>query len=499
LTTQNSRLSAFPRLRWLAFWLLVIFVLLAAVVNWQTRQAWKEYVAEAKAKGDSFDPASVIPPPIPDAENFAMAPIFQPLFDNSMRGTPQWEVLEHLNLSGGKGFPFRQGCWPDGRLVDLAAWQKYFRERKDLPKAPQPGAPAADVLLALSKFDKEISELHREAGARPRSRFPVRYEDGIRAAMPHLSLFMRVVAIADLRAVAELSAGRSSAASEDLLLGFRLASSISEEPMCFPLSIRALIFRAAFEPMWEGLMRRQWTEEQLALFETRLAEIHLAADCRAAARGERNLEMFPDLDALERDPHRYRRLGTSNLETVVYQALVFLAPTVLIEANKVSVGQWCDRVFICTDPVKNRFLSDRIRELQMESETMEEGAGNSLGSVFAQPFAGEMFSMLLQCAEAQESVNLMRVAIALERHRLRHGDYPETIEMLDPRAASNGLPGDAATDRPVHYARTPDGRFTLYYEGWNGVDDGGKMAWQNKDHRWADFTKGDWVWPWPEP
>ena len=40
---------------------------------------------------------------------------------------------------------------------------------------PQPQTPAADVLLALSKYDSTIEEL-RGAAALPASRFPLNYD-----------------------------------------------------------------------------------------------------------------------------------------------------------------------------------------------------------------------------------------------------------------------------------------------------------------------------------
>ena len=49
------------------------------------------------------------------------------------------------------------------KISDLKAWQNYYRAlaatTNEFPVAPQPQSPAADVLLALSKYDPAIEEL----------------------------------------------------------------------------------------------------------------------------------------------------------------------------------------------------------------------------------------------------------------------------------------------------------------------------------------------------
>jgi hypothetical protein len=91
-------------------------------------------------------------------------------------------------------------------------------------------------------------------------------------------------------------------------------------------------------------------------------------------------------------------------------------------------------------------------------------------------------------------VGLARTAVALERYRLAHGEYPETLDALAPQFIEK-VPHDVVGGQPLHYRRTPDGQFVLYSVGWNETDDDGEVV-LKKDGA-VDISNGDWVWRYP--
>jgi hypothetical protein len=97
-------------------------------------------------------------------------------------------------------------------------------------------------------------------------------------------------------------------------------------------------------------------------------------------------------------------------------------------------------------------------------------------------------------ARAQTSVDLARVACALERYRLANGQFPETLDALAPRFIEK-LPHDIINGQPLRYRRTDDGQFVLYSVGWNETDDGGNVELTKSGS--LDWQKGDWVWRYP--
>ena len=141
------------------------------------------------------------------------------------------------------------GYWQKMSLTDLKAWQTYYRNptnanaAKEFPIAPQPQTPAADVLLALSKYNSAIEEL-RQASQRPYSNVPLNYEEGFNSVSPLLNYFAvlkRCTQLLQLRAIAELDDGQSAKALDDVKLWLRLNDSIRNSPFLISHLVRMAI------------------------------------------------------------------------------------------------------------------------------------------------------------------------------------------------------------------------------------------------------------------
>ena len=100
-------------------------------------------------------------------------------------------------------------------------------------------------------------------------------------------------------------------------------------------------------------------------------------------------------------------------------------------------------------------------------------------------------SAVKKFAHVQTQLNLTRTACALERFRLAHGTYPESLAALAPQFIA-AVPHDLINGQPLHYRRTDDGKFLLYSVAWNESDDGGQVA-KTKTGS-VDWKNGDWVW-----
>ena len=96
----------------------------------------------------------------------------------------------------------------------------------------------------------------------------------------------------------------------------------------------------------------------------------------------------------------------------------------------------------------------------------------------------------------QASADLARTAIALERHRLAHGEFPESLDALVPQFIAK-VPHDVIGGGPLKYRRTRDGQFVLYSVGWNEKDDGGVVVYRKGSSTDVDRDQGDWVWRYP--
>ncbi|MDB6129005.1 MAG: hypothetical protein JWM04_112, partial [Verrucomicrobiales bacterium] len=94
-------------------------------------------------------------------------------------------------------------------------------------------------------------------------------------------------------------------------------------------------------------------------------------------------------------------------------------------------------------------------------------------------------------AQRQTVVNQLQIACFLEKYRLSHQDYPETLDALE-FAPGLRLPHDIVGGQSLKYRRESSTSYLLYSIGWNETDDGGKLT---PDKSGGSFDEhGDWVW-----
>jgi hypothetical protein len=80
----------------------------------------------------------------------------------------------------------------------------------------------------------------------------------------------------------------------------------------------------------------------------------------------------------------------------------------------------------------------------------------------------------------QTHIELVRMALALERYYLMNGNYPKSLEPLVPEYSEHPL-RDPMNGKPWNYTREGKQGFHLYSVGMNGIDDGGKDSGDDGD------------------
>jgi hypothetical protein len=520
-------------IRWLCHWRnfkrflfgLACFITLVALFyveeNWRGKHDWQTFKREWEAKGEQFGSATVIPPPVPDDRNFAMAPVFDAvnqLMNDKWRAQHrnphqgrdgdqrEWDTnlvnrLEMPLSENGEDPTNGVGDWRKSTVSDLGAWQKYYRgltaTTNEFPVPLQPQTPALDVLLALSRYDTTIAEL-RLAAQLPDSRFPISYDMEPPAAilLPHLADIKRSARVLQLRALAELQNGQSDKALADVNLILRLSDSIRSEPFLISHLVRIAIVNIALQPVWEGLVAHQWSNTQLAELESELSKVDLLADYHKAMRGELMFCEIGDIEYLRQFPAEASDLmgetaGDSSARTL--QRIVWLAiPSGWFYQNELGCARAMLEYYLPMADVGKRM----VRPVDVRR------AGSAVGDELkhATPYnlivrllVPALINAVKRPAYGQESVDLARTAIALERYRLAQGAYPESLNLLVPQFLAQ-LPHDIINGQPLHYRRTADGQFVLYSIGWNETDDGGVVVLNKGSSSTVDINRGDWVW-----
>ena len=471
------------------------------------RLGWARFKARWESRGEKFDFTAFIPPTVADERNFAMTPVVvtayaQVLDRNGNRVSPQdTNVVNRLKmpLDSGDGGPTNGiGNWQKAVSTDLEPWQRYYRNlalsTNLFPVAPQPQTPAADVLLALSKYDATIEEL-RGAAALPASRFPLNYssEEPFAILLPHLASAKGCAVVLRLRALAELEAGQSEKALADIKLALRLTETIRSEPFLITHLVRIAMLQLTMQAVWEGLASHHWTDAQLSDLDQQLGGLDFVAGYQTALRSE-NACQVASTEFLRQHPSRFREYLDSG-ETDPFRfpdALVHLIPSGWYYQNEVSGSRFIlERFLPIGDSEQRTFSCTLAREAEDSLRKIRQGPYSFLCRIFLPGLT----NIPRKFAWAQAAVNLARTACALERHRLAHGRLPGTLDALAPQFMAK-VPHDPIAGRPLHYHPTDDGHFVLYSVGWNEKDEGGIVAFTSSGS--VDLDNGDWVWRYPD-
>jgi hypothetical protein len=413
------------------------------------QQDWVKFRDQRLAQGDHLDWNSLQPPEVPDAENFAKAPLIARAVQPGDGPSPFEMFMPVRELQN-------PGDWTLGRRTDLAAITQALH---------------APPLQALAPFAGTLKELDA-ASLRPGCWFPGTGMKWQTLRTPG-ELIKPQVALS-LRATANLNQGDSAAALEDVLTSLRIADHFKTEPLLLVQAIRRVLVAVAIQPVWEGLLDRRWSESQLALIQGRLQQVDLLASARLAAEGTRARAIAhatsqalgqpaPD-EALAQAPSRPGWLAKGLLYRRLVEHDRFMATgfqdSIQPDAHRVLPGKWAD----ARHRLKGLwFRKDFYAELEMEVRATQ---------VFVE-----------NAARTQALIDQAAVACALERHRLAKGAYPAALEALSPAFMAR-IPTAVIGGRPLRYQRQGNG-FLLSSPGWEGEE----AATSDGDDRWTWITE----------
>jgi len=495
-------------------WTATIIVLLYGFENWRGRRAWKKHEQQLLARGEQLDFRAFLPKPIPDEQNFAATPFVASWSVKGNTDSNIWQDTWYPTLVN--KIPIQQKS-PHRTFVDLVAWQmaldtfrsggwanaREFRSDKHDPESRRAAARA--ILEALKELDPKLAEL-RAASTRPHARYPIELKDDPWSmAFPHLPVVKTTSQRLRLKASAELAAGQSAAALEDIKLLLYVANSIKNEPFVISYLVRIACRELAIHTIWEGLAQRAWSEAQLQELQTRLDERDFVKALVHNLKAEHAAGiMTPDL---------IRKFGINyvmGLSESLDAQYALNRPLTKLFGNLVPSG-WLyqekfnySRLFYMQQQplldeagaVKPRISPAEVKAAawKMEQELAYKfpfAAAALNHTVFARLLLPALGNISMRAATGQTSTDHAVLACALERYRLANGNFPEKLDVLVPQFIAQ-LPNDLVTGEPYKYRRTDDGQFILYSVGWDEKDDGGTAR-----ERLYNQKEGDWIWEYP--
>jgi tetratricopeptide (TPR) repeat protein len=477
--------------------------------GWYT---WNRFRHAWEAKGEHFSLASLVPPPVPDEENFALTPIVFTSYGQVMtrEGKPIPEekrddqFVVRMRMPVTLDYPGPTNCAGDrvkGTLTRLDCWQSHYRElaarTNVFPIPAQPQSPAADVLLALSKYDGVIEEL-RAACRLPYSRYPINYDSDSPWAimLPHLAVLKSCAQVLQLRSLAHLQNGKPDKALEDVQLALQLTDKVHTEPILISHLVRMAMVQLMLQPIWEGLAERKWSDAQLAALEAELAKLDFCADYKLGMHCE--LGFQSDIfRLLGRHPGKLKELeGLVDLSGnkpglgLPSGFFAYLIPAGWFYQNQYRCARVMEDYQIPLADVSQGTFSPALARRGEAAVTAETKTASPFNR-FERLLLPSLNNAARRFAYGQASLNLARTAIALERYRVARGAFPESLDALTPEFIAK-VPHDVIGGQPLKYRREADGSYVLYSVGWDEEDDGGEAAF-NQDGT-VDVQHGDWVW-----
>lgn len=346
---------------------------------------------------------------------------------------------------------------------------------------------ASDYLKWSEQFNPEFGRI-REAVKRPYSRLPGDYRDPTTFPIPNHFSYRPVSQTLAQRAQCYLLLGQPEIALRELTLVDALRRTVEAAPAGKPMQLVSTMLDVAMTGvettvMADGLRLHAWREPQMVKLQKQLEEINLSPYLAESFRNERIFICKVAQNKMS-SMFEVQRIPNASFEQKLRSVRPLNILSGLADINMIKAANVLQLAADSVDPAQRTAKPKKWDEFQKEIDRMRDHPYpyNVLAAVGIPNFTRAIQTLAFAQAKADEA----QTVCALERYRLAHGKYPETLDELEPQFIAK-LPHDIIDGGPFKYRRESEGQFTLYSVGWDETDDGGRVASASRE-------RGDWVW-----
>jgi Tfp pilus assembly protein PilE len=539
-----------PALRWTlglgyfaVFSIFTPLVMLGALENAMGALAWRNTRATLTAKGERLTVDAVMPAPVPAEQDFSSLPEFAALFQVDPKKPrseaeqlqdpfrvfqlPHYALADRI-LPNGKTDPtptplhdWAEAFRTDHRLAIgnitnpppradeplaeknnrmLKRTPKQHHRPRDLPEYPAApdGADDGTVIRTALTLGDPAFERIAQALTRPSARFPVRWNDGFNALLPHLAKLKGLQLWIELRTRAKLAQGDVDGAFADARSAIRLADVVRDEPLLISQLVWIAQQAIAARTVDFGIRSHQWTEPQLKEFQALFNRTGMLGLMAGAFEGERAMALST-MDAWCSRPSEMDRVLPEELPGFMTpRGFGMRIPGVvgLIRHNQSTLANYYSLLIRTTRATEENgqrsgFNQElKALEAQMDTTLNAMTAHASAYTMLTRQLAPSVSKAVDKSVRGEQRAGLTATACAVERFRKQHGNYPATLHELVP-ALLTEVPLDIMDHQPLRYRKNSDDTFILWSVGDNGIDDGG--IFRNPKSNSDEIL--DWVWP----
>lgn len=351
---------------------------------------------------------------------------------------------------------------------------------------------------------------------RPEMVFNMDYTKGFLLRLPHLSKIRLAANIFADAVLVDLRAGQTNEALTNLVAGIR-SERLFREPLLISQLVRFAGFAFVHQATWEALQHPAWTDPDLLQWQ-REWEACEFGDCWLGAISMERGMISHVFDECRARPGRMPDFGIDSawpspgsgsfFKSVIDEPSHALRTTTGFFFAMGWTG-WLsypdERWMLDNQQVWHEGLRRMIEQSSLSEA--EAWMSTKRGSLVTPPgYLRFLSSQALpamdkahrKLASAENTRRLTFTAIALHRHRLKHGKFPASLGALVPEFLAE-VPRDFMDGQPLRYRLEPDGQFRLWSVGEDFKDDGGDATTVGaQSTNPFDWLKGrDWVWPQP--
>ena len=326
-------------------------------------------------------------------------------------------------------------------------------------EVPLPGEPWPEegpVEQFLARTQPTLDLLHHAAAQEGEVRFPVKYEDGMSALLPHVQKLRGAARLLQLDAQRCAWHGDVPGTTRAMHGMFRAAASLDDEPVLISQLVRNAIQGMACRELARSLPHVSFTPDDLKLLRQDLAAAQSRVPMQQAWSGERVLGM-----TAFHDPQAAREMHPGRLG--VHWA--FIRGDDLISYLQVMAHMEA----AAAEPWPAALAE--VQKAEQEVKTLAGSGLDHLRHPLTLLFVPAGKAAFQAGARNDAMLAAADTAIAIELFRRQHGQLPAKLAELVPRFL-DAVPTDPFDGQPLRYLLQPN-EYRIYSIGTNGKDDGG--------------------------
>jgi hypothetical protein len=483
------------KLRWKILLVLliagIIGVMAAAHSHNSSRRRVEAYKKQLLARGEKLSMVDLAPTPSTNKANGAL--VFMAA-TNLFRGPTNYPSMMRTAVPG-----FAWNGWRQNHLPTNAAANYWTALREELQPRKAELRQLQDLLHA------------------PEFRFDLDYSLGPSIPLMHLARLKGTQNFAAAWTMTTLHDGDYAEAWENLRLTVSLVRTYQGEPLIISHLVRTAMASIAISASWEALQYEHWTDQQLSQLQADWEAIDLFAHAESTFKMER-AEMIDSLRVVRKASNSQSMFANPASTNNPADPGVSQIVGDLIRSPGQSFRQlydqyprfWAwkwswsyDEEFFdleCMDAALELVHQVKTTGAYVPASRVFDVAVANIGKSF--PDATNHFlgfaepeitrNSVIKYANIEVARRLLVTAIALRRHQLAHGKYPDNLDQLAPNFLP-AVPVDLMDGKPLRYQLKTNDTYLLYSVGEDGIDNGGDPT--NTNKYWLKAR--DAVWPMP--